>query len=112
MDKDIVDTQKHIDDAEKKHGKWKIDLKGALVQLESDPICSSAGCEKSPIKPKNSHPMDYFVPNFGQDHDVLHNFNSLDWAEKSLDHKWLNAKKGKPKDPIIYDDSRPLDTEI
>lgn len=56
--------------------------------------------------------MDYFVPNFGQDHDVLHNFNSLDWAEKSLDHKWLNAKKGKPKDPIIYDDSRPLDTEI
>ena len=41
--------------------------------MESDPICSSAGCTqyKQPEGPPQ-HPMDYFVPNFGMDkHDVL-----------------------------------------
>jgi len=56
--------------------------------------------------------MNYFVPNFGQDHGINESFNSLDWAEKALDHKWLDAKKSKPKDPIIYDDSRPLDPDM
>jgi hypothetical protein len=38
------------------------------LQLDSDPICSSAGCTqfKQPEGPP-SHPMDYFVPNLGMD---------------------------------------------
>jgi hypothetical protein len=40
----------------------------ALVQLNSDPICPSSGCEERKIKEK---PMNYFVPNFGVDSDIL-----------------------------------------
>jgi hypothetical protein len=54
----------------------------------------------STIKPAKSHPMNYFVPNFGADHDINHNHASLDWAEKSLNHVWKDAKKGKPRDII------------
>ena len=45
---------------------------GVDIQMESDPICSSAGCTqyKQPEGPKPP-PMDYFVPNFGMDHDIL-----------------------------------------
>jgi hypothetical protein len=38
------------------------------VQVDSDPICSSAGCNPGG---KTAYPMDYFVPNFGLDHDIL-----------------------------------------
>ena len=42
------------------------------MQLESDPICSSAGCTqyKQPEGPAEP-PMDYFVPNFGTDKEML-----------------------------------------
>jgi hypothetical protein len=38
--------------------------------------------------------MDYFVPNFGNDHHMNQNHASLDWAEKSLKHKWNYVKPG------------------
>lgn len=50
----------------------------AALQLESDPICSSAGCEKRKSK---KHPMDYFVPNFGRDTDILNVESSIDIAQ-------------------------------
>lgn len=117
MDQDIIATQDHIKNAEATHGKWDLPKPkdDAAVQIQSDPICSSAGCEYSKIKPKKMHPMNYFVPNFGGDRSlsgVLDTHESLEWSEKALDHKWLDAKKGKPKDPIIYDDSKPLDPEM
>jgi len=34
----------------------------------SDPICSSAGCN---YPKKEGHPVDYQVPNFGPDHDIV-----------------------------------------
>lgn len=76
----------------------------SLVQLESDPICSSAGCEKSKVKPAKTHPMNYFVPNFGADQTVsgiTHTNESLDWAEKNLGHKWNYVKPGKGH-PVDY----------
>jgi len=86
----------------------------SLLQLDSDPICPSSGCDdqKSKIKPKDPYPMNYFVPNFGHEHEIVHNFESLDWAEKSLKHTWVVPPKAKPKPPIIYDDSKPLAPEI
>ena len=44
----------------------------SLMQLESDPICSSAGCDqyKHPEAPEDP-PRDYFVPNFGHDPDMV-----------------------------------------
>jgi hypothetical protein len=55
------------------------------VQLESDPICSSAGCKK--LKNKK-YPIDYFVPNFGRDADILSVENSLDIAQRQRNHTW------------------------
>ena len=48
------------------------------VQLESDPICSSAGCtqyktKKTPL----GYDLDYFVPNFGVDKDILDTQKSI-----------------------------------
>jgi hypothetical protein len=52
--------------------------------LESDPICSSAGCFQY-NHPKKSEsaliPRDYFVPNFGKDPDMTGTMNSLSIAE-------------------------------
>lgn len=38
------------------------------AEMSSDPVCSSAGCMS---KEKASHPVDYFVPNFGLDRDII-----------------------------------------
>lgn len=109
VDEDIKTTQQNIaaTEALQKH-KWNPvkDENGvylvpeptlsraALVQTEneinaeSDPICSSAGCKYASEKGPKTHPMNYFVPNFGRDRDINHSFDSLDWAEKNLGHKW------------------------
>jgi len=57
--------------------------------------------------------MDYPVPNFGVDHDVLANHNSLEIAEKQLGHKWTWEEHKKP-DPVYYDDGsvKGLDADI
>ena len=69
------------------------------IQLEKDknskddPICGSAGCTQylhPPAKP--GYPMDYFVPNFGVDHDIIHTENSAKQAEKQLGHNWTPTK--------------------
>jgi len=80
LDEDILTSHKNVADAEKNLDHvWNIEA----VQLGSDPICSSAGCTQYKHKAKPlGYPIDYFVPNFGQDHDIQHNFNSLDIAEK------------------------------
>jgi hypothetical protein len=39
-------------------------------EQKSDPICSSAEPECWKSKDKAGHPVDYFVPNFGLDHDI------------------------------------------
>jgi hypothetical protein len=42
------------------------------VQLNSDPICSSAGCTEYKLPDDGpKYPMDYFVPNFGVDSNIL-----------------------------------------
>lgn len=56
-----------MENAEADLGAWNIPTE-AFVQLDSDPICSSAGCtqykhKKTPL----GYDLDYFVPNFGPD---------------------------------------------
>jgi hypothetical protein len=64
-------------------------FKWDLVQLQDDPICSSAGCTqyKQPEGPKPP-PRDYFVPNFGMDHDIKSTFTDLKVAEAMWNHAW------------------------
>jgi len=58
--------------------------------------------------------MDYFVPHFGRDTDIINTFKSLDVAENIRDHQWkLNPDwKKKPEDPITYDFNMDLDDDI
>jgi hypothetical protein len=102
IDSDIKETQKNILNTEKiqKHT-WKPvrDENGVFIvpevnrpaaftavqtdaslETESDPICTSAGCNYRKNRGKTAHPLDYFVPNFGQDETINTSFDSLDWA--------------------------------
>lgn len=68
-DGEIDASLKNLADAQKKlNHKWDIeDLQTEQqINTESDPICSSAGCDHK--AKKLGYPIDYGVPNFGVDH--------------------------------------------
>jgi len=56
--------------------------------LEDDPICSSAGCTQYKHPEAKSHPMDYFVPDFGKDQDMISVEKAAVAAEKVRGKKW------------------------
>ena len=70
------------------------------LMVQSDPICSSAGCTqyKLPDVKKKDYPKDYPVPNLGKDHDIIGTFGSLKDAERIRNHKWnwVLRKEGDP----------------
>ena len=73
---------------------------GALVQIdaEREPLLTWA-----PAPPKN-HPINYFVPNFGSDSDMISTSNHLNGAEARLNHKWVvvpDSEKPAPH-PVDY----------
>jgi hypothetical protein len=88
-DKDIANTKKSLATAEKMTGKeWN------LLQLESDPICSSAGCTQYKHKTQPlGYDLDYFVPNFGMDSDILDTTHSIMNAELTHQHKLIMGTK-------------------
>jgi len=57
--------------------------------MQSDPICSSAGCSQYK-QPEGGpdHPMNYFVPNFGMDRDVLATEANEKVASALIGHAW------------------------
>ena len=79
----------------------------SAVKIDSDPICNSAGCTQ--YKQKTTplgYDLDYFVPNFGVDQDIINTKNSLGVSlalhgrgDKSED--WKIPKKLE-KDPPEY----------
>ena len=87
--------------------------------MQSDPICSSAGCTQYKHKQKGlGYKINYPVPNFGRDHDINDNFASLKLAEGMIGHqfqigtaaskeKWAN--KAKDTD---YDFNPALDGDV
>lgn len=80
IDHDIKDSLKHLKDQEKKHGKWDLP-KDENVDISSIPACTSIGCAHDK-KPKDPHPMNYYVPNFGVDHDIQASLKNLKDQEK------------------------------
>ena len=60
----------------------------ANLQLDSDPICSSAGCTQYKAPKVDTHPMDYFVPNFGMDHNIKDSIEDEKVASKLVGHGW------------------------
>jgi len=87
----MATTAKNTADAEAKLGAWnpqqdenghyvvpqadaEFKLTGTNSDIrmssKSDPICSSAGCTQYEHPHKDTYKMNYFVPNFGKDHDI------------------------------------------
>jgi len=40
------------------------------------------------LKQPKEHPIDYFVPNFGMDHEIVYSLANTAGAEASLNHVW------------------------
>ena len=61
------------------------------LKLQDDPHCNSSGCTQYlfPKSKENDYPKDYFVPNFGIDHDIKASERDLAVAEKNLGEKWI-----------------------
>jgi len=78
-------------------GKWVVPTADAEFKLTgtqadvrlgvtSDPICSSAGCTQYKHPSPETHKMNYFVPDFGKDHDIRTSEDNAAAAEKVLGH--------------------------
>lgn len=63
-DSDIVASLKNLKDEEKLHGTWNIETVQLDSETDREPLLTWA-----PTPPK-THPMNYFVPHFGEDADV------------------------------------------
>ena len=92
-DPDIVDSLSHMHAQEGIHGKWNLAPDDYFQvqtnqESESDPICSSAGCTQYKHKKKPlGYKINYPVPNFGVDSDIIDNHASLELAEGMKSHK-------------------------
>lgn len=70
--------------------------------MESDPIGSSIGITEYPLpKEAKGHPMNYFVPNFGVDREILDHDTDLAAAEAQVGKKFEIKEAGKPH-PVDY----------
>jgi len=118
LDGDMITTKKNLGYAETNLGhKWVIDdvQLDADVKLESDPICSSAGCTQYKHKKKAlGYDIDYFVPNFGRDHEINDDFESLKTAEAMIGHKldFPNSKWKNPANDTDYNFRPALDGDV
>ena len=72
---------------------------------------------KDPKEAADPIKRDYFVPNFGKDHDIVDNAASLGIAETQLKHKLVIPKSTRAKDlgvPAVHlpPASERLDSEV
>ena len=79
------------------------------VQLKSDPMFNSNGYETRHYKgegennePPTPYPINYEVPNFGQDSDVANTLRNAADVEKELGHRWDVLKKAPAPHPTNY----------
>jgi hypothetical protein len=98
LDDDMRATIRHTNQAEDDLDiKWDFDASD--VQIQSDPICSSAGCDQYKHPKIKDHPKDYFVPNFGRDVDVIGTEGSIQHAETQIGKKWDFTFQKPPVNP-------------
>ena len=104
---------------------WPSELMPSLVQVDSDmdavsdPICSSAGCTQYKHKKKpRGYDINYPVPDFGVDHEIIASHASLDLAEEMKSHKLeMGTEKSKakwhnPAKDVDYNFAPKLDQDI
>merc|ERR1712031_51055 len=120
LDKDVKDSLAHTDAAESRLGhKMSYVQSQADINFESDPICSSAGCTQYKHKKKPlGYKINYPVPNFGVDTDIIDSHASLELAEGMKSHKLelgTEASKAKwhnPAKDVDYNFAPKLDGDI
>lgn len=97
----------------------------ADINIESDPLCSTAGCtqylhpapQDSPRFPPPAA-VDYAVPSFGKDPDMESTMNSLKIAEDSVNHTLKMktpeslAKYANPAKETLYNYKPALDADV
>jgi len=85
LDGNMKDALHNLSSTEK-----KMDHEYKLIQLESDPICDSSGCNqfKHPDSKVADWPRDYGVPSFGMDRSISDSLTNLNVAEKITGQKW------------------------
>jgi hypothetical protein len=101
MDEDIITTQANIKAQKEKAGlKWPGDsFVQTNAEMGREPLLTWAPTIADP-----DHPMNYFVPNFGLDHDILGADANLKLTEERLGHKLhieTDPPKGPPKDYFV-----------
>ena len=90
LDKDVVNTNRHIAEAEDKLG-------STMIQIHSDPVTDSTGEVTQYTHPEGKEKkfkMNYAVPNFGVDHEVLSDAANVASVEKSLGHVFTPKEAG------------------
>ena len=86
-----VDAEFKLNRKSHKSSQGKEELAGVQADVrlgaKSDPVCSSAGCTQYQHPSKElGYKLDYFVPNFGKDHDVHTSEQSASQAEAAIGH--------------------------
>jgi hypothetical protein len=103
--------------------KWSPMEEDVAIQTEadaqSDPICSTAGCTQyEHKKKKRGYKINYFVPNFGPDSEILDSHASLATSEDALSHKLImgtaasKAKWANPAKEVDYNFAPKLDADV
>ena len=98
VDQDILDTQRHLKEALNKSGKKSWDGYGwdklnVQIDFKREPLLSYGTVETAQPHPGINYPINYKVPNFGVDHDILDSQEDLFNTEINLGHN-LDLKKG------------------
>lgn len=88
-----------------------------MAYLASDPICSSAGCTQFKQKRTSlGYPIDYYVPHFGMDKDIIDTQNSIAKTEFDMAHNWKyptgNKKYHNKAKDTLYDFNPIIDADI
>jgi len=114
LDRDMHDAATNLDLVEGKLGHkyepWT--FVQTQTDIESDPICSSAGCNQYKHPKKDpGYDKDYPVVNLGVDREIKDDHENLPIAEKIVGHHWVWDDSDRPK-KIKYDYSPKLEGEM
>ena len=112
LDKDMHDAATNLDLVEGKLGHKYTPWTFLQTDVESDPICSSAGCNQYKHPKKDpGYDKDYPVVNLGVDKEIIDHNENLPVAEKIVGHHWVWDDSDRPK-KIKYDYSPKLEGEM
>jgi len=84
LDHDINDSLSHLKQNEAQYGQWDLPKDDWFLQTEAkrEPLLTWAP------SPHKGHPVNYFVPNFGKDKDLVDQDTHMSGAEAGLKHQW------------------------